>query len=158
MSVLQRLRSLPIARAIHREPPQELRQAYRADTLTLGWEERLKGRGRRVSDTGLEFGTALPRGSILRGGDCLVLEEVQTIVTIVELAEPVLVIEPSSAYECGLFAYHIGNSHQPLMLAGNAILCPDLPGVRQVLDYHRIRFSPARRPFTPVGFVPNHQH
>ncbi len=39
-----------------------------------------------------------------------------------------------------LFAYHIGNSHQPVMIADDAIVCPDALGMEQVLTYHAIPF------------------
>ena len=55
-----------------------------ADTIALGWEDRLKTRGRRRSDEGLEFGTSLPRGTVLRAGDCLVIESARAIVEVVE--------------------------------------------------------------------------
>src|SRR6266496_2253545 len=47
---------------------------YARDTIALGWEERLHAHGRRASAGGREFGLALPRGTILRAGDCLVLD------------------------------------------------------------------------------------
>ena len=42
---------------------------YRHDTLTLKWEERRHGHGRRRSDSGLEFAISLPGGTILKEGD-----------------------------------------------------------------------------------------
>src|SRR5215510_3600286 len=70
MSVLSALRSLPICRSVYREDtlPENARPCQR-DRITLGWEERLKARARRTSDGGLQFGTALQRGSVLRAGD-----------------------------------------------------------------------------------------
>ena len=50
--------------------------------------------------------------------------------------EPVFVIEPRSRAEWGLFAYHIGNRHQPVMITERAIVCPDVPGVEQLLTQH----------------------
>lgn len=159
MSILQVLKPLPIVRGVHREAElPDAARGYERDTITLGWEERLKARGRRISDAGLEFGTALPRGTILRTGDCFVLDGARMVVAIVERPEPVLVIQPGSSREWGLFAYHIGNSHQPVMVSEAEIVCPDLPGMRQVLELHGIRFSRVMRPFTPVSAVPDHRH
>src|SRR5262249_59159295 len=92
----------------HREgalPPMARR--YARDTLTLGWENRLRVRGGRRSDGGIAFGLSLPRGTILRGGDCLVLDEAETVVVVVEQPESVFLIEPRTPQERGLFAYHI---------------------------------------------------
>jgi urease accessory protein UreE len=80
----------------------------------------------------------------------------------VEKAEAVLIVVPRTPFEWGLFGYYIGNSHQPLMLTDDAIVCPDLPGMDQVLDQHRIPFSRGTQPFTPVGLaesdMASHRH
>jgi len=132
--------------------------AYAHDTVTIGWEERMKARALRRSDGGVEFGTSLPRGTILRHGDLFVLDVVATCIEVLEREEPVLVIQPATPEDWARFAYHIGNSHQPMMVADAAIVCPDVAGMAQVLDYHRIPFTRARRPFTPIGQLPDHRH
>ena len=152
-------KSLPIARAVERL--QDLSQSvagYRTDTVTLGWEERLRGRARRQTDAGFEFATALPRGTVLRQDDCLVFAEQQLIVRIVEEEEPMLVVRPTSVQEWGIFAYHIGNSHQPAMFVEDAIVCPDALGMHEILTYHAIPFARERRRFTPLGQFTDHLH
>ena len=124
-----------------------------ASTIALGWEDRLRTRGRRRSDDGLEFGTSLPRGSVLRAGDCLVLEPARAVVEVVERLEPAFVVEPRTSAEWGLFAYHIGNGHQPLMVTDRALVCPDVPGVEALLQYHRIPYVRADVAFTPTTDV-----
>ena len=133
-------------------------RAYATDTVTLGWEERLRVRGRRTSDGGIEFGTALDRGTVLRGGDCFVLDPVSTVVTVVERPEAVFIIEPRTPSEWARFAYHIGNCHQPLMVTDQAIVCADLPGMREALEYHRIPFTLRTQPFTPIVDGAGHTH
>jgi urease accessory protein UreE len=157
--MLEVFRSLPVARAVCSADglPADVREFAR-DTVTLGWEDRLKARGRRRTDGGVEFGTALPRGTVLRDADCFVLEQDRLLVTVVALEEPVFVIAPASPAEWGLFAYQIGNSHQPLMLTSREIVCPDLPGMEQVLTYHGIPYVRDLRAFTPVSHVPGHGH
>jgi urease accessory protein len=157
--MLKVFRSLPIAAEVHREAALDTTQrSYARDTISLGWEERLKGRGRRTSDGGVEFGTALPRGTTLSAGDCFILDDASTIVVVVERPEPVLVVRPGTRAEWALFAYHIGNSHQPVMILESAIVCPDLPGMQQVLEQHAIPFSRETRPFTPVSLLEGHRH
>jgi urease accessory protein len=132
---------------------------YVRDTITLGWEDRVQGHGRRRSDGGVEFALALPRGSVLRAGDCFVLDDARTVVAVVERPEPVFVIEPRSTQEWALFAYHIGNRHQPIMITERALVCPDAPGVAQLLRQQHIPHSPAMLPFTPASAaVPGHHH
>jgi len=69
-------------------------RGYARDTITLGWDDRLRVRGQRRSDGGIVFGLALPRGTLVRRGDCLVLNEMNTVVVVIERPEPVLLIEP----------------------------------------------------------------
>ena len=144
---------------IHHEdalPPTA--RGYDRDRLTLGWEDRLRVRARRRSDGGVAFGLSLPRGTILRGGDCLVLNEARMVVVVVERPEPVFLIEPRTPQEWGLFAYHIGNRHLPLMITDAGIVCPDVAGVEQLLEQQRIPFARGRQAFTPATWVTNHHH
>lgn len=132
--------------------------AYERDAITLGWDERLKTRGIRRSDKGFEFATALGRGTVLQAGHCFVFDEPPIVVRVVERDEPVMVIRPRTAREWAVFGYHIGNSHQPVMVTDDEIVCAELPGMEQVLRAHAIPFSRATRPFTPIGQASNHRH
>ena len=132
--------------------------AFSRDTVTLGWEERTHGHGRRRTDAGVEFGTSLPRGTVLRAGHCFVLDAERLVVSIAERQEPVFIVEPRSAQEWALFAYHIGNRHQPVMITEHALVCPDVPGVEQLLQQHHMPYTRARLPFTPAAAVAAHQH
>jgi urease accessory protein len=155
--MLHVFRPIPVAHEVaHGEPASA--KSYVADTITLGWEDRLRARGRRTSDSGFEFGLALPRGTVLRAGDQLVFESARTIVSIVETDEPVLIITPATPQEWALAAYQIGNTHQPVMITDEGIVCPDAPGIEQVLRLHRIDFRRGLRPFTPVGLIVDHRH
>jgi urease accessory protein len=155
---------LPVVRDVHRLDALPVSAAaFTRDTLTLGWEERLRARGRRRSDGGVEFGTALSRGTVLRDGDCFVVVERSMVVAIAERAEQVFVLVPASPAEWATFGYHIGNSHQPLMVAEGELVCPDVPGMEQVLRYHGMPFTRDSRPFTPMSvggheYVAAHQH
>jgi urease accessory protein len=136
----------------------EAARGYTRDTITLGWEDRTHVHGRRRTEGGVEFGTALPRGTVLRAGDCFVLDDERRVVMVVERPEAVFVIEPRSASEWALFAYHIGNRHQPLMITDQALVCPDVPGVELLLQQHKMPYTRATLPFTPAATVAAHQH
>lgn len=136
----------------------ESAKGYVRDTITLGWEDRLRAHGRSRSDGGVEFGTSLARGTVLLGGDCFVLDAERAVVTVVERPEPVFVIEPPTPQDWGLYAYHIGNRHQPLMITAHGIVCPDVPGVEQLLRQHHIPYVRSMLPFTPATSVVGHQH
>jgi urease accessory protein UreE len=80
------------------------------------------------------------------------------VIRVVEQHEPVLVIRPEHPQQWAVFAYQIGNSHQPLMIDLDAIVCPDVLGMAQILTFHRIPFHREDRPFTPLGHIADHQH
>jgi urease accessory protein UreE len=65
-------------------------------------------------------------------------------------------IEPRTPQEWGLFAYHIGNRHLPLMFTELGIVCPDVAGAKQLLEQQRIPFVRATLSFTPAASVANH--
>ena len=150
---------MTIVERVFKEPDlPESSRAFARDTVTLGWEDRTHVHGRRRTEGGVEFGTSLPRGTVLRQGDCFVLDDSHLIVAIVERPEPVFVIEPRTPQEWALFAYHIGNRHQPVMITARELVCPDVPGVEQLLQRHRMPYTRALRSFTPVAAVAGHQH
>jgi urease accessory protein len=132
--------------------------AYARDAITLGWEDRTHVHGRRCSANGVEFGLSLPRGTVLRAGDCFVLDDEQVVVVVVERSESVFVVEPGPAPEWALFAYHIGNRHQPVMITDRSLVCPDTPGVEQMLQQHHIPYTRATLPFTPAAAGTGHHH
>jgi urease accessory protein len=160
--MLQVFKSIPVVREAHRPGTVPSRAAqYRRDTITLGWEARSRTRARRRSDGGAEFGVALARGTFLREGDCLLVDELATLVVVVEEREPVLVVSPRTSVEWGLCGYFIGNTHQPVMIAEEGIVCLDEPATRLVLEQYALPFRCDRRPFIPVslaGLDAGHRH
>jgi urease accessory protein UreE len=100
----------------------------------------------------------LARGTLLGECDCFLFDTPSVVIRVIERKEPVFVIVPQTPREWALFAYHVGNSHHPVMLTSDGIVCPDVPGMADMLRYHRIPFSKDLRAFTPVGQIPDHQH
>src|SRR5262245_44482740 len=113
---------------------------YRRDTLTLKWEDRRRGHGKRRSDQGLEFAISLPGGTTLKEGDCLIVDDEWTIVRIVEGAEPVYIVRPQSPQEWAYYAYHVGNRHQQVMIGDTELIFPQTPAVRSLLEQLRVPF------------------
>lgn len=131
---------------------------YARDTVTLGWEDRTHVHGRRRTDGGVDFALSLRRGTVLRAGDCFLLDGARTVVSVVEREEPTFVIEPQGAKEWAIVAYQIGNRHQPMMVIDRGLVCPDVPGVEQLLQQLDVPYSRARLPFTPVSAPATHHH
>ena len=44
------------------------------------------------------------------------------------------------------------------MLTDRSIVCPDIPGVEQLLDQQHIPYTRATLPFTPATAVAGHHH
>ncbi|HEX3703643.1 MAG TPA: hypothetical protein VHU82_09940 [Vicinamibacterales bacterium] len=150
-------RTLPTVERTHREIDlPAAAAAYGRDTMTLGWEERLKTRGWRQSDAGTEFALGLPRGTVLSAGDLLVVDRHRLIVAVIERSEVVFVMKPRTPGEWGLYAYHVGNGHHPVMITDRDLVCPDVPGVESLLQYHRIPYERGLRAFTPITSVSAH--
>jgi len=131
---------------------------YRRDTLTLKWEERRHGHGRRRSDSGLEFAISLPGGTILKEGDLMVLEQERTIVRIREAFEPVYVVRPGTRQEWAYYAYHVGNRHQEVMIGDEELIFLQNPAVRSLLEQLHVRFETGERAFTAALVNVGHSH
>jgi urease accessory protein len=131
---------------------------HRQDTITLTWEERRQGHGRRRSDGGAEFAISLPGGTTLKDGDVLVLREQGLAVVVREAREPVLVVRPKTAQQWAYFAYQVGNRHQPVMIGKTELVFPQNPAVKSLLDQLHAKYEPDMRPFTAALVTTGHSH
>jgi urease accessory protein len=132
--------------------------AYQRDTLTLKWEERRQGHGKRRSDSGLQFAISLPGGTILKEGDCLVLEPEKTIVRVREAPEPVYIVRPKTPHDWAYYAYHVGNRHQQVMIGETELIFLQNPAVRSLLEQLHVDFDLDERPFTAALANVGHAH
>jgi urease accessory protein len=91
----------------------------RAATVLLDWDVRQKSRFDATDSTGRNFGVFLPRGTLVRGGDVLVLED-GALVRVQAAPQEVLRItacaQHGSAFDLTRAAYHLGNRHVPIEL------------------------------------------
>ena len=97
--------------------------SYRVDaqtTLTLPYESRQKSRLRTTLDDGREVGLLLPRGEILRGGDCLRAENGLTI-RVMAAEEAVSSVSSSDSLLLQKACYHLGNRHVPLQITAGGL-------------------------------------
>jgi urease accessory protein len=132
--------------------------SYRRDTITLTWEARRQGHGRRTSDSGIEFAISLPGGTVLKEGDCLILDAAETVVVVREALEPVYVLRPKTPQEWAYYAYQIGNRHQSVMIGESEVICLQNPAVRSLFDQLHVTYTADERPFTAALAVIGHSH
>ncbi len=91
----------------------------RAATVALDWDVRQKSRFDAIDSTGRAIGVFLPRGTLVRGGDVLVLED-GSLVRVQAASQEVLRItacaQHGSPFDLTRAAYHLGNRHVPIEL------------------------------------------
>ena len=133
-------------------------RAFQRDAITLTWEERRQGHGKRKSEAGIEFAISLPSGAILKEGDCLVLATERTVVTVHEATERVYVIRPKTQQEWAYYAYHVGNRHQPVMIGESELIFPETAAVRSLLDQLHADYTSDVRPFNAAVATSGHSH
>ena len=131
-------------------------RSFAQDTITLTWEERRQGHGKRRSDKGVEFAISLPTGALLKDGDCLVLGEENTVITVREAPEGVYVIRPKTPQEWAFYAYHVGNRHQSVMIGDTELIFLQNPAVRSLLEQLHVPYTTDTRPFTAA--LAGHSH
>lgn len=130
---------------------------FRRDSITLTWEERRRGHGRRRSDGGLEFGLSLATGTVLGQGDGLVSHQARVLIRVIEAAEPVYVIHPGSPQQWAFYAFHIGNRHQPVMIGERELICLQDPAVKSLFEHLHVPYTAEFRPFCPAVET-SHEH
>lgn len=98
----------------------EIRERVDADeradlTLTLPFDQRQRSRLRVTLSDGAHAALALPRGSVLRGGDLLRLSDGR-VVRVVAAQEGISTARSSAQRALLRAAYHLGNRHVALEL------------------------------------------
>ena len=123
------------------------RSGHDAD-LVLPFELRQKSRLRTAVASGEEIGLFLPRGSVLRDGDCLEADDGR-VVRVTAAPENLLEVGCADADALARAAYHLGNRHTPvqvgagwLRLAADEVLATMLRGLGATV-------TPVRAPFEP---------
>ncbi len=89
-------------------------------TMTLPFDVRQKSRFRASLDNGEEVGVILPRGAILREGDCLRADQGE-VVMIKAAQETVSSVHVSDPLLLARAAYHLGNRHVPLQITAQGL-------------------------------------
>jgi urease accessory protein len=136
-------------------------EAAALDTVTLAYLDRHRRRIRLVADSGETFLLDLPRARHLGEGDGLELES-GGYIRVRAAAEPVLEIEADDHAALLRIAWHLGNRHLPLQVAGDRLRIRADHVIAEMVVGLGGRLTPRDAPFDPeigayAGPGPHHR-
>jgi urease accessory protein len=140
----------------------------RAATVALDWDVRQKSRFDATDSTGRAIGVFLPRGTLVRGGDVLVLED-GSLVRVQAAPQEVLRItacaQHGSAFDLTRAAYHLGNRHVPielkpdhLKIEPDHVLADMLRAMHMTVVTVQEAFEPEGGAYSSQGHTQGHGH
>jgi urease accessory protein len=126
----------------------------RAPTVELDWDVRQKSRFEATDSTGRVLGVFLARGTVVRGGDVLVVED-GSLVRVIAAPQPVLVVTPcaqhGTPFDLTRAAYHLGNRHVPIELQPDHLKIEPDHVLAQMLRTMHLDVVERDAPFEPEG-------
>ncbi|MDY0743004.1 urease accessory protein UreE [Paucibacter sp. R3-3] len=127
----------------------------RAATVSLDWDVRQKSRFDLTDSLGRQVGVFLPRGTVVRGGDVLVLVEDGSLVAVQAAPQPVLEVracaEHGSPFDLLRAAYHLGNRHVQLELQPDRLLLERDHVLADMLRQMHLIVTETEAAFEPEG-------
>lgn len=124
----------------------------RAAFVELDWDLRCKSRFDATDSLGRSLGVFLPRGTVVRGGDVLVVED-GSLVRVQAAPQRVLRVthcaQHGSAFDLLRAAYHLGNRHVPLELQRDHLKLEPDPVLADLLRQMHLIVNDADEPFEP---------
>jgi urease accessory protein len=127
-------------------------------TLTLPFELRQRSRLRAVLDSGEEVGLILPRGEILRGGDCLQAEN-GWVIELKAANETVSTVTCADALLLQKACYHLGNRHVPLEITHRGLRYQQDHVLDEMVTSLGLSVTHETAPFEPEsGAYQQHSH
>jgi urease accessory protein len=141
----------------------------RAATVELGWDTRQKSRFDATDSAGRRFGAFLPRGTVVRGGDVLVLVEDGSLLLVRAAPQAVLVVrhckEHGAPSDLLRAAYHLGNRHVPVELKPDHlkfepdhVLADMLRAMHLIVDEEQAAFEPESGAYAAAASSHDHGH
>lgn len=126
----------------------------RAATLELDWDVRQKSRFDTTDSQGRRIGVFLPRGTAVRGGDILVVED-GSLVRVIAAPQTVLRITHCTAhgtpFDLVRAAYHLGNRHVPIELRPDHLQIEPDHVLADMLRAMHLIVTAQQAPFEPEG-------
>ena len=132
--------------------------------LTLPFELRQKSRLKATLNNGTEVGLMLPRGHLLRGGDCLRAED-DSIIRIEAADEQVSTVKHDDPLMIARASYHLGNRHVALQIGDgwlryqhDHVLDDMVKGLGLDVIFESAPFEPEGGAYGGHSHSHNHQH
>lgn len=140
----------------------------RAASVALDWDVRQKSRFDATDSMGRALGVFLPRGTAVRGGDVLVLED-GSLVRVQAAPQAVLRISActthGSPFDLTRAAYHLGNRHVPielqpdhLKIEPDHVLADMLRAMHLTVVTAHEAFEPEGGAYSPTAHSHGHSH
>ncbi|MGF6781248.1 urease accessory protein UreE [Paraburkholderia sp. GAS334] len=131
----------------------------RAPTLTLAFDARCKSRLAATLDNGEEVALVLARGTVLRDGDVLVVQD-GALVRVVAAAEEVLYVRAPDRLTLTRAAYHLGNRHTPVEIGDDFLKLEFDPVLADMLKRLGTSVDQVSMPFQPEtgAYGGGHKH
>lgn len=127
-------------------------------TLSLPFELRQKSRLKANLDSGEEVGLMLPRGHVLRGGDCLKAEN-GMVIQLAAAEESVSTVTAPNQLSLQKACYHLGNRHVPLQITEAWIRYLKDHVLDEMVESLGLTVTHEQAPFEPeVGAYHKHHH
>ena len=127
------------------------------DRVVLDADERHRRRIVLTGERGTTFLLDLPRSTALRDGDGLVLED-GAIVRVAGKPEPLVEIAAASTHELARLAWHIGNRHTDVQVAGDTLRIRRDHVLEEMLRGLGARLTPIEAAFDPEPGAYGHGH
>jgi urease accessory protein len=144
-------------RACEVKPAGAWNQTSAVDSIALDAHERHRRRIVLTTERGTKFLLDLPQATALRDGDGLLLDD-GDIVRVAGRLEPLLEIAAVNASELARLAWHIGNRHIDVQIAGDWLRIRRDHVIEDMLRGLGARVTPIEAPFEPEGGAYAHQH
>jgi urease accessory protein len=132
--------------------------------LLLPFEQRQKSRLLTKLDNDEEVGLMLERGTLLRGGDCLLASDGR-VIEVIAAPETVSVVSAEDAWGLARAAYHLGNRHVSLQVAGHTlrylhdhVLDDMVRGLGFTVNTAELPFEPEAGAYSHSGAGNAHHH
>jgi urease accessory protein len=144
-------------RACEIKPAGAWNEAKAVDSIALDAHERHRRRIVLTTQGGTRFLLDLPQAIALRDGDGLLLDD-GAIVRVAGRPEPLVEIAAASPSELTRLAWHIGNRHIDVQIAGDRLRIRRDHVIEDMLRGLGARVTLIEAPFEPEGGAYAHPH